>query len=277
MRIGIFAKTFPGSSPLKVLKAAAEAGYQSVQYNMTCSGLSSLPDQISDNIADAVHRAAGVTGVQIAAISATYNMVHPSLAIRQAGRRSFAAIASQAVRIGSRLLTVCTGSRDPDDRWRHHPDNCTGLVWSELLKEFGYLIEIGDRFDIRIGVEPELANVVNSAHKARALIDTIGSARIKIVFDPANLFEQQGVNERRRIIETAADLLADRIEVAHAKDRDVEGRFATAGQGLIDYAHYFMALRRVGFDGDVITHGLDATEAAGVAEFLRSTLETGKH
>jgi sugar phosphate isomerase/epimerase len=277
MRIGIFAKTFPGCSPLKVLKAAAEAGYRSVQYKMTCSDLSPLPDQINDDVADAVHRASRATGVEIAAISATYNMIHPSPEIRQAGRRSFEAIASQAFRIGSRLLTVCTGTRDPDDQWRHHPDNSTGLAWSELLKEFSYLIEIADRFDIRIGVEPELANVVDSANKARALLDTIGSERIKIVFDPANLFERQGADERRRIIETAADLLADRIEIAHAKDRDADGCFATAGQGLIDYAHYFMTLRQVGFDGDVIAHGLDAPEAAEVAKFLRATFETGKH
>jgi sugar phosphate isomerase/epimerase len=270
MRIGIFAKTFPGSSPFEVLKAAAGAGYQSVQYNMACSGLGSLPDRISDDAADAVRDAARAAGVGIAAISATYNMIHPSLAIRQAGRRSFEAIASQADRIGSRLLTICTGSRDPDDQWRHHPDNGTDMAWSELLEEFGHLIAIANRFDIRIGVEPELANVVNSAQKARALLDAMGSARIRIVFDPANLFEQEGADERRRIIETAADLLADRIEIVHAKDRDAEGRFVTAGQGLIDYVHYFATLRRVGFDGDVITHGLDADEAAGVAEFLQS-------
>src|SRR4051812_48131786 len=146
MRIGIFAKTFPGSSPLEVFKAAAAAGYQSVQYNMACSGLSSLPDEISDDIADDVRSAWRETGIGIAAISATYNMIHPVLAIREAGRRSFEVIASQAGRMGSRFLTVCTGSCDPDDQWRHHPDNSTGVAWSELLKEFGFLIEIADRF-----------------------------------------------------------------------------------------------------------------------------------
>jgi sugar phosphate isomerase/epimerase len=273
MQIGIFAKTFPGSAPLDVLRAAKETGYQSVQYNMACSGLNSLPVEVSDSVADTVAAASHEAGVSIAAISATYNMIHPDLRVRETGRRSFEAIASQAGRMGSRLLTVCTGSCDPIDQWRHHPDNDTGAAWSEMVKEFRLLIAIADRYDIRIGVEPELANVINSAHKARTLIDTLANDRIKIVFDPANLFEQEDPEQRKRIIETAVHLLEDCIEIAHAKDRNADGGFATAGKGVIDYAHYIATLRASGFVGDLITHGLDASEAGDVSRFLRSTLE----
>lgn len=272
MRIGIFAKTFAGSTPYEVLTAARGAGFNSVQYNMACSGLSALPTEISDATADAVASASRETGISIAAISATYNMIHPDLATREAGRRSFEAIASQAVRMGSRLLTVCTGSCDAQDQWRHHPDNDTGAAWSEMLKEFRYLVQIAERYDVRIGVEPELANVINSAHKARTLIDTLGSDRIRIVFDPANLFEQAEAEKRNNIIETAVHLLEDRIEIAHAKDRNADGSFATAGKGVIDYPRYLSALRDAGFRGDLITHGLAASEAEDVSKFLRATL-----
>ncbi|MBB4227983.1 sugar phosphate isomerase/epimerase family protein [Rhizobium mongolense] len=273
MQIGIFAKTFPGSNPLDVLQAARDAGYRSVQYNMACSGLSSLPTEVSDDVAGAVAEASRQTGVTISAISATYNMIHPDLSVREAGRRSFEAIAAQAKRIGSQLLTVCTGSCDAEDQWRHHPDNETGAAWSEMIKEFRLLVQIADRYDIRIGVEPELANVINSAHKARTLLDTMASDRIVIVFDPANLFEQEEPDARRSIIETAVHLLEHRIEIAHAKDRNADGTFATAGKGVIDYPHYVAALRGAGFRGDIITHGLAANEAAGVSTFLNSVLD----
>ena len=70
--------------------------------------------------------------------------------------------------------------------------------------------------------------------------------------------------------EAVADyLLGDRIAMAHAKDRHADGRFATAGTGVIDFAHFLHALRGAGFDGDLVTHGLAADEAAGVAGFLR--------
>jgi sugar phosphate isomerase/epimerase len=272
MRIGIFAKTFAGDTPIEVLRAAANAGFSSVQYNMACSGIGALPEAVDDNVADAIRHASEETGVPIAAISATYNMIHPHLPTREAGRRSFTAIAAAANRIGSNLLTVCTGSRDAEDQWRHHPDNQGQAAWNEMIAEFRHLIEIADKHDIFIGIEPELANVINSAHKARVLVDTLGSDRVRVVFDPANLFEREDPATRIRIIDEAIDLLEDRIAIAHAKDRRADGAFATAGNGVIDYARYIAKLEAAGFKGDLITHGLSAAEAPGVAAFLKSKL-----
>jgi sugar phosphate isomerase/epimerase len=272
MRLGIFAKTFPGNTPLEVFKAAAAAGYRSVQYNMACSGLGALPAEVSDSAADAVRRAAAETGVAVAAVSATYNMIHPSRYEREKGRSSFAAVAAQAHRMGAGLLTVCTGSRDAEDQWRHHPENASEAAWSEMMDECRALGLIAERFDVLIGVEPEHANVVSTAAKARRLLDTIGGDRVRIVLDPANLVGTEGLDERRRIIAEAVDLLKDRIAMAHAKDRAADGRFAAAGKGAVDFAHFIAALRAAGFAGDLVTHGLAASEAAGVAAFLASAL-----
>src|ERR1700678_3055770 len=109
MKLGIFASIFAGSTPLEVLSAAQQAGYEAVQYTMTCSGLAALPLAISDEAAEAVYAASIETGVAIAALSATYNMIDPNLSKREEGRRSFAVIAASARRMGANLLTVCTG------------------------------------------------------------------------------------------------------------------------------------------------------------------------
>ena len=77
MQIGVFAKTFPGSDPLIVLRSAAAAGYEGVQYNMACSGLAPMPDVITPEAAQAVASAAAETGQAILAVSGTYNMIHP--------------------------------------------------------------------------------------------------------------------------------------------------------------------------------------------------------
>jgi sugar phosphate isomerase/epimerase len=67
-------------------------------------------------------------------------------------------------------------------------------------------------------------------------------------------------------------LLGNSIALAHAKDRFSDGRFATAGTGVLDYSHYLAVLERSGFRGDLITHGLAASEAEGVAAFLKSEI-----
>ena len=273
MKVGTFAKIFGGHIPVEVLTSAKRAGFEAVQYNMACSGLCSLPEAISQEAAEAVQTASAKTGLEIAAISATYNMIHPDMSERERGRRSFRAIASSAARMGSRLLTVCTGTCDPYDCWRHHPDNSTAAAWEEMCREFRILISIADEYDVLIGVEPELANVINSAQRARTLIDTLRSDRIRIVFDPANLFEIESPERRKVLIEGAAELLQDRISLAHAKDRREDGSFTTVGTGLLDYEHYICVLRQAGFHGPLIAHGFAANEAREVGEFLKGKLQ----
>ncbi|MDE2383545.1 MAG: sugar phosphate isomerase/epimerase [Alphaproteobacteria bacterium] len=273
MRLGIFAKTFAGLQPGDVLQAAASAGYSAVQYNWACSGLGALPQAIPDEAGDAVQQAAQSHGVSVSAISATYNMLTPDMGQREAGRRAFTAIATQAHRMGTSLITLCTGSRDAADQWRHHPENASADTWADMLREFEFLLPLAEAHDVTLGVEPELGNAVSSAAKARKLLDTFKSPRIKIVFDAANLFEQADARQRQAIIDEAAGLLAGDIIMAHAKDRKADGSFAAAGHGVIDFAAYFTTLRRAGFAGHVITHGLDAAEAPAVAQFLTPQMQ----
>jgi sugar phosphate isomerase/epimerase len=269
MRIGIFAKTFPGRDPASVLRQSAAAGFEGVQYNMACSGLAAMPDHIPDEAARAVASAAQATGQQIFAVSGTYNMIHPDPTVRRAGEARLAVIAAACRGMGSPLLTLCTGTRDPDDQWRHHPDNASPEAWRDLLASFEAAIDIAEAHDVMLGVEPELANVVSSAVVARRLIDEMGSRRIGVVLDPANLFEVAAPEERRSLVSRAVDRLADRIVMAHAKDRAADGHVATAGKGVIDFHHFLAALNEADFDGPLVAHGFEAAEAADVASFLR--------
>lgn len=274
MRIGIFAKTFPGTDPATVLGASAAAGYAGVAYNMACSGLAAMPDEIGTGTTDAIVAAARSTGLEIMSLSATFNMAHPDPEVRATGLGRLDVLAGVAKSIGTNLLTLCTGTRDPDDQWRHHPENRTPEAWRDMIETFEQAVAIAERHNVFLGVEPELANVIDSAAAARRLIRDMGSERIRIVLDPANLFEIADDRERQRLIEEAVDRLCDRIVMAHAKDRHANGSFATAGAGVIDFSHFFGRLASSGFDGPVVTHSLAAGEARGVAEFLKCQLHS---
>jgi sugar phosphate isomerase/epimerase len=274
MRIGVFAKTFAGSDPRAVLAQVAGAGFTTTQYNMSCSGLASLPDAVDAHAIAAVRAAATNAGIEIAALSATFNMIHPDPASRALGLRRLGVLARSASAMGARLVTLCTGTRDPDDQWRGHPENTSVEAWRDLLAGMEVAIAHAEEADIDLGIEPERANVVSSAETARHLIDELGSRRLKIVFDAANLFEVVSRSEQREIVSRGLDLLADRLVLAHAKDRLPDASFAAAGRGVLDYAHYVAELRRVGFDGAIVAHGLQAAEAPAVAAFLKRTVAT---
>jgi sugar phosphate isomerase/epimerase len=268
MQLGIFAKTFPGNDAATVLKAVRDAGYSCTQFNMACVGLPSMPDDIADAVIAAIAAAAGDSRVTLSALSATYNMIHPDRAVRDAGMHRLRVVAQAARALKIPLVTLCTGTRDPDDQWRHHPDNALADAWADLRTEMARALAIAEADGVDLGIEPEQANVVTSARDARRLIDEMGSRRVKIILDPANLFEQATPDEARRIVAEAVDAADGAIAMAHAKDRRPDGRFATVGEGVVDFPDFLARLQAAGFDGPLVTHGLTAAEAPRVAAYL---------
>jgi sugar phosphate isomerase/epimerase len=269
MQLGIFAKTFAGTLPQQVLEQVQQAGFSCAQYNMACSGLAAMPDAIEGYQA----RAVAAAGVKIAAVSGTYNMIHPDVTVRQTGLRRLEVLAANCSLMGTNIITLCTGTRDSEDQWRAHVDNNSAEAWADLCENLSAALAIAERHNVILGIEPELANVVNSAAKAKQIIADMQSGRLKIILDAANLFEHETIDEQRKIVAGSIDLLAEHIVMAHAKDRLPSGEFVAAGQGCLDYPFYMTELRKAGFAGPLITHGLQASEAPHVAQFLKSILE----
>lgn len=272
MQIGVFAKTFPGSDPDAVFGAVKAAGFSAVQHNWSCSGLAPVPEAISDDAKADVVRAADKYALQMAAVSGTVNLIHPDLTVREQSIDNLKSMIRSAPAINAPVVTLCTGSRNADDQWADHPDNQTPEAWADLLVAMEQLLPVAEEAGVKLGVEPELANVINSAESAKRLIDELQSDAITIVFDPANLFEIASLDEQQHIVAEALERLAGHIGMAHAKDRTADGGFITAGQGVLDYCFFINRLRNVGFNGPLITHGLSADDAPGVATFLAEQL-----
>jgi len=272
MQLGIFAKTFAAQGALASLTAARDAGYATVQFNMAVLGTASMPATIAPTLCAEIVAASTKSGVAITAVSGTYNMIHPDKKQRDDGFARLETLIRAAPAMGTRLVSLCTGTRHPTDQWAHHPDNAKPDAWRDLIVEMERALAVAEECKVDLGVEPELANVVSSAALARRLIDALKSPRVKIILDPANLFEVAPAAETRSIIGQAVDLLADRIAMAHDKDRGPDGSFAAAGSGVIDFKHFVGKLRAAGFDGPLVTHGLSETEAPKVSAFLRHVL-----
>ena len=269
MRFGIFAKTFPGTDPAEVLAAVRNAGYGAAQFNMACCGLAAMPETIGPATVAAVRAAAEGSGVRLEALSATYNMIHPDPAVRADGIRRLGVMLEAARALHIPLVTLCTGTRDPEDQWRHHPDNAAPQAWSDLAREMETALTLAEAAEVDLGIEPEQANVVTSATDARRLIRELGSRRLRIVLDPANLFERASREEARTIAARAVEVSGDATAMAHAKDRDELGAFVSAGRGVVDFPAFFDRLAATGFEGPVVTHGLSPDEAPAVAAMLR--------
>lgn len=269
MQIGIFAKTFAGTEPSAVLSAVAASGFAATQFNLACCGLPSMPDAVSDDTVAAIQMAADTSGVSLVALSGTYNMAHPDRSVRDTGLRQLEVVIKTASALAIPLVTLCTGSRNAADQWAYHPDNGDPSAWADMAAEMTKALLLSERYGVTLGIEPEQANIVTSAADAKRLIGEMGSDRLRIVLDPANLFEAASPSEARSIVAEAVEEASGLIAMAHAKDRYADGRFATAGQGVVDFGDFLARLKAAGFDGPLVTHGLSAGEASGVATFLK--------
>jgi sugar phosphate isomerase/epimerase len=271
--IGIFAKTFPRPTPEENLDAVRGHGLGVVQYNLACAGLPSLPERIGPSLARQIGAAAAARRVAIAAVSGTFNMIDPVPERRDAGLRRLGRLAGACAELGTKIITLCTGTRDPDDLWRGHPANGRPDAWADLLRAMEQALGIAEAHDLWLAVEPETANVVDSPARARRLLDELRSPRLKIIIDPANLFHAGDLPRQRPVLDAAFDLLGPDIVLAHAKDvRVVDGavHHVAAGTGVLDYQHYLTLLRHIPVP--LIVHGLAEAEVAGALAFLRGAL-----
>jgi sugar phosphate isomerase/epimerase len=275
MEIGIFAKTFSQPALEQTLGEVLRHGLRTVQFNMACAGLPSLPDTIEPQLADRIRAAHESRGIRICAVSGTFNMIDPDLDRRRDGLRRLEVLASACARLGTRVITLCTGTRDPLDMWRHHPDNGTFAAWHDLLESLGVALALAERYNLTLAIEPEPANVVDSAPTARRLLDELRAPRLKVVLDAANLIHGRKIAQMPAILDEAFALLGHAIVIAHAKDVVGQGeamRWAAAGRGLLDYDHYLRLLRRAGFDGPLVLHSLGPDEVAESVRFLERKL-----
>jgi len=165
-------------------------------------------------------------------------------------------------------VTLCTGSRDPEDMWKHHPDNQSALAWSVLRSELDSALPLAEAAGIKLAIEPEPGNVVNHAQAARRLLNEVASPFLGIVLDPANLLSPATLSQQQRIIAQATQLLGGSLLLAHIKDIETSGCVTAPGRGAVDLPAFVAALRSITYDGALVAHGFSEEYAAEVSGVL---------
>ncbi len=275
MQIGIFAKTFSRPTLGELLDAIAKERIESIQFNFSCVGMPTLPEQIDPALADQIRREIKSRNLNLAAVSGTFNLIHPDVCVRQDGLRRLRELAKACAKMGAPVITLCTGTRDPENMWRRHPQNDSPDAWRDLLAGMGEALAIAEENRLTLAIEPEPGNVVASARKGRQLLDELKSSRVKIVMDAANLFQIEDLPRMQEILDEAFELLGGDIVIAHAKDVRANGKLLhlAAGKGALDYDHYLSQLDGCGFAGPLILHELKESEVSECVAFLRGKLQ----
>ncbi len=269
---GIFERTFPRPTLEATLDAVATHGIRHIQLDLASAGLDSVPDRVPDDVAQRIREGCQERNISIAAVSGTWNMIHPDPAVRDAGLVGLEAIAGACPAMGTSIITLCTGTRNAESMWRRHPDNDTPAAWRDLVTAMTAALEIADAHDVVLAFEPEPANVISSAARGRNLLREVDHPRLKVVMDAANVVATNRSQPPETVLDEAFDLLGEHIVVAHGKDLSADGAFCAAGTGIVPWDHCLARFRAIGFDGPIILHSLGEDEVATSLAYMRERI-----
>ncbi|WP_375426138.1 sugar phosphate isomerase/epimerase family protein [uncultured Friedmanniella sp.] len=273
--LGVMTTEFSGSLG-QVLDAVVDHGFRTVQLQLGSAvpgvrvtdallrGLDVLGDALTPQLVEGSRAALDERGLRVAAVDGTYNMAHPDPERRRRNLQHLLRLIELAPALGTDVVTLCSGTR-ADIMWEHHPDSRTATAWDDLAAQLRVAVPVAERAGVRLAFEPEHNNVIDTAARARALIDQLGSPALGVVMDPANLFHRGDLERQAEHLRDAFALLGPDIVLAHAKDLDHDGDAGgrAAGCGLLDYRLFLAELAGCGFDGAVVLHQLSELHLAG--------------
>jgi sugar phosphate isomerase/epimerase len=278
VRLGIFAKTFERPTVQATLEAVAGVGLRAAQFNLSIAGLGTLPGAVPTQTIETVRVAALTTGVELVALSGTFNGAHPDPAVRKAYLERFPVLCGVAEILQIPLITLSSGTRNPNDMWEWDADNASASAWRDSAESLAVLAATAAHHGLTVAVEPEWTNVVSSAQLARKMLDQLAAPNLGIVFDAANIIDPEKATDEvvRATIEEALDLLGADIVLVHAKEL-VRGReLVPAGAGLIPWEVVAGGLRSVGFKGAIVIHGLPEASVPSAVGTLTKALEEAR-
>lgn len=139
----------------------------------------------------------------------------------------------------------------------HKPDTTeqsfypNGHTPASVFDWFAEIAELAEESQMNLMIEPEPVCWMDNGTKISELIRRIGSDRIRINYDPANvawLTQKDPIDEFK--------LIAPYIANVHIKDiklTSIESSpdWAVPGEGSIDYIEHFRALRKIHYQGNI--------------------------
>lgn len=274
MDLGIFTRTWTNLSVSEAFKEMRKVNLHKTQFKMSCVGYPTIPSSYENSVIDKIKEESKNNKVDILAISGTFNLVDPNEKRLHENIKHFKILCQIANELNVPIITLCTGTKDRENMWKFHQDNNTQQVWKEMCHNLKKIIKYAEKYNIILGIEPEVSNVVNSALKARKLLDHMQSKYLKIIMDGANLFEPGKEPKTKEVLKEAFSLLGNDIVLVHAKDFIYQGdiSYAAPGKGILNYDLYISLLKKHNYDGTLIMHGLLPDEICESIRFLKDKI-----
>lgn len=288
MRIGLCSTDFTRPYPARELfRRIADMGYETVQLafgsveecGFTATPHIEIPELIPAEAISAIRAASREYALPIGAVNGTWNMAHPDQEIRAEGLKRFDGFLQAVTELKCPIVSLCSGTRSCLHLWRYDEATSREDAWRDMTEMMNAAVRLAEKHGVTLAIETETSNTVDSPEKARRILNEIHSPRLKMILDCANLFHKNEASSEtiRPAIDRAFRYFGEDIVLAHGKDiRPSDGiDFCGAGFGVVDFPYMIESLRRVGFAGDMMLHGINGeANMRGCLAFMKACVHS---
>lgn len=125
--------------------------------------------------------------------------------------------------LGAQFYLFRPGSLNPDGAWTSHKDNHLPESMERLIETLKPIAENAEREEITLVMETHAISIMDSPETCSAVVEKVGSDRLRIVMDFVNHFQTlQQVYQSEARLNHIFDVMGPIAPMAHIKDIRVE-------------------------------------------------------
>ena len=235
MIVGIRAHDLVKGSIDEVLTSAENEGFQTVQLVFKKALINQPFNKENVKI---VKDSLNKHNIKIAMLGAYFNPVHSKKDIVRNNVEYFKEHLKMANELNCCYVGTETGSYN-DDKWTYNPKNQTEEGYKETMAVFHELIEVAEKYDTTILMEPAWGHVIYNIPTLKRAFDEINSKNFKVTIDLYNLLYLGNYMCYKEIFIDALSTFKNDIKIIHLKDFYVSDDKIVQcglGKGIIDFA-----------------------------------------
>ena len=227
-------------------RTAREEGFSCVHLALSkcIKGVSFDGAALNEGLAAYVRRVFRREELDVAVLGCYPNLAHPDPEkIREFQSRYFGNLRVAAL-AGVGMVGTETGA--PNAAYKLDANTHGTEALYTFMKNLEPVVERAEACGVTIAIEPVWNHIVYCPDRALEVLRGIGSANLRIIFDPVNLLGTENADRREAVIGEAMDKLCDHIAMVHIKDFvRADGKLVSvaAGTGEMDYTEILRFLK----------------------------------
>ena len=217
MQNGIFTAYFPYGVE-ETAKKIRDRGFNTVQLDLHFKDVDVGPGKLNKHNTKRIRDAFRARDLPICCVSGYTNIIHPDLDRRKANVERLKEIIRNARNLGSRYVISETGTYNTESEWMSDPRNKSEEGFEACRKIIAELAQEAYDHGAMFLLETYVNNVVGSVEETVRMFAQVDHPGLGLLMDPTNYFESHNIDTMDKVINQVFDTLADKIEIAHAKD-----------------------------------------------------------